>query len=45
VPPWVSLAVTVVFLIAGIAYSLWRTRGTVPEAAHGHDGGAVQHRA
>ena len=45
VPPWVSLAVTVVFLIAGIAYSLWRTRGTVTEEARGHGGEAVQHRA
>jgi tellurite resistance protein TerC len=35
VPPWVSLAVTVVFLAAGIAYSLWRTRGVVAEEPHG----------
>ncbi|WP_375465695.1 TerC family protein [uncultured Methylobacterium sp.] len=27
VPPWVSLAVTVVLLTIGILYSLWRTRG------------------
>lgn len=32
VPPWVSLAVTVVLLTAGILYSLWRTRGDVHEA-------------
>ena len=25
------------FLVAGIAYSLWRTRGTVTADAHGHD--------
>ncbi|WP_336486248.1 TerC family protein [Methylobacterium nigriterrae] len=31
VPPWVSLAVTLVLLCAGIAYSLWRTRGEAPE--------------
>ncbi|GJD43230.1 Putative membrane-bound redox modulator Alx [Methylobacterium cerastii] len=29
VPPWVSLAVTVVLLTVGILYSLWRTRGEV----------------
>ena len=34
-PPWVSLAVTVVLLAAGIAYSLWRTRGAVSEGAQG----------
>ena len=33
VPPWVSLAVTVVLLVAGILYSLWRTRGAAPHAA------------
>ncbi|MFD0936604.1 TerC family protein [Methylobacterium trifolii] len=27
VPPWVSLVVTVVLLVAGVVYSLWRTRG------------------
>ncbi|MGU3536955.1 TerC family protein [Methylobacterium sp. A54F] len=32
VPPWVSLLVTVVVLAAGIAYSLWRTRGEAPAA-------------
>ncbi|GJE73670.1 TerC family protein [Methylorubrum suomiense] len=32
-PPWVSLAVTVVLLAAGIAYSLWRTRGETEGAA------------
>ncbi|WP_375453939.1 TerC family protein [uncultured Methylobacterium sp.] len=32
VPPWVSLAVTVVLLTVGILYSLWRTRGDVHEA-------------
>ena len=34
VPPWVSLVATVALLGTGIAYSLWRTRGTpvVPEA-------------
>ena len=30
VPPWVSLAVTVVLLAGGIIYSLWRTRGDEP---------------
>jgi tellurite resistance protein TerC len=30
VPPWVSLAVTVVLLAGGIVYSLWRTRGDKP---------------
>lgn len=37
VPPWVSLAVTVVLLAMGVAYSLWRTRGAHAEdveAAH-----------
>jgi tellurite resistance protein TerC len=33
VPTWVSLVVTVVVLIAGILYSLWRTRGEAPHAA------------
>lgn len=32
VPPWVSLAVTLVLLAAGIVYSLWRTRGAQEEA-------------
>ena len=33
VPAWVSLAVTLVFLAAGISYSLWRTRGETAEEA------------
>jgi tellurite resistance protein TerC len=33
VPPWVSLAVTVVLLAGGIVYSLWRTRTDRPESA------------
>ena len=34
VPAWVSLAVTVVLLVAGVSYSLWRTRGEVrPDAS------------
>ncbi|TXM79156.1 TerC family protein [Methylobacterium sp. WL69] len=32
VPAWVSLAVTVVLLVAGVSYSLWRTRGASSEA-------------
>ena len=33
VPPWVSLAVTLVLLVGGVLYSLWRTRGAAPEEA------------
>ena len=33
VPPWVSLAVTVVLLVVGIVYSLWRTRGEAQAVA------------
>ncbi|KQT46831.1 hypothetical protein ASG52_12340 [Methylobacterium sp. Leaf456] len=32
-PPWVSLAVTVVLLAGGIGYSLWRTRGETSREA------------
>ncbi|AWN41531.1 TerC family protein [Methylobacterium durans] len=34
VPPWVSLVVTLVLLFAGIAYSLWRTRGEAKAEAN-----------
>ena len=37
IPPLVSLSVTASILIAGVAYSLWRTRGqhpTLPEIIH-----------
>ena len=30
IPPLVSLSVTASILIAGVAYSLWRTRGQHP---------------
>jgi tellurite resistance protein TerC len=34
VPPWVSLVVTLALLTVGVAYSLWRTRGTAaPDTA------------
>ena len=33
VPPWVSLAVTVVLLTGGILYSLWRSRGEAHASA------------
>jgi tellurite resistance protein TerC len=49
IPPWVSLVVTLTFLAAGVAYSLWRTRTDAPAPVlpekPGHPHEARAHRA
>jgi len=40
VPPWVSLVVTLVLLVIGVVYSLWRTRAAADGAPTRQAGGA-----